>query len=152
MCQLEQGQVKPTQKHESLGIHTPNTKNNAFLGNIFGCKKKRGEEHLQTTIEPSSQTGVRAHLPEWYPPWMDLPTCDFHRWNFSTISLMWSIKFQQNATSLIHFASKGCWKTETYHVCVVVRRSMFSRCHAYPKVKWATWGLSPLRQRDPLMI
>lgn len=42
MCQLEQGQVKPTQKHESLGIHTPNTKNNAFLGNIFGCKKKTG--------------------------------------------------------------------------------------------------------------
>lgn len=34
MCQLEQGQVKPIQKHESLGIHTPNTKNNAFLGGI----------------------------------------------------------------------------------------------------------------------
>lgn len=95
MCQLEQGQVKPTQKHESLGIHTPNTKKKRLFGEylIFVVKKKGGEHlsDLQTTILP---LGVRAHLREWYPPWMDLPTCDFHRWKLPHFA---DVKYQISA-------------------------------------------------------
>ena len=150
MCQLEQGQVKPTQKHESLGIHTQHTKKTLFWGISDLCCKKRGANTSQTSKQPSSLWvsgpifGNGIHL-EWIYQPATFIVGSFH------ISLMWSIKFQQNATSLNSLCFQRVLKDwDVPRVCVVVRRSTFSRCHAYPKVKWATWGLSPLRQRDPL--